>query len=322
MRGQLRGIRTSKLIGIIATLIAIVIAFSFFLFKLRPPEPVVLAPSSSEASTLRILAVGRQGYDNQTSKDIAKSMERAAADQPAHAVFLLGDNFFPKGVASVGDAQWETKFERRYDGAHLRGLPFFAVVGNHDHDGNEMAEVAYSRERKGTARWHMDNLYYTRDFGRVDNRILVRVVFLDTINCSRHPEEQLDFAAHAFERPGDPIWRVVAGHYPLRSLTRENYQQRRILSALLPRFQTLNVDLYVSANDYFQQILDRPGEPLHVSTNGGSDLQSSDVRPENAEQDIVRAQPGFAILNFDDAQMTVELLNQYGKNSVTRRRKR
>ena len=322
MREPLRATSAWVITLMVAALCAIVFGFSTLLVQLRPPEPVVLAPTLDQASTLRILAVGRQGYGNQLSEQIAYEMEKAAAEHPTHAVFLLGDNFHPDGVESVNDPQWDRKFEQLYDGAHLRGMPFFAVVGNHDVDGNEMAEVGYARERKGSARWHMDDLYYTRDFGRVKGRVLVRVVFLDTVDLINDPEPQLDFAARAFEMPGEPVWRVIAGHYPLRTVTHEEYQRRRAMTALMARFQALNVDLAVSANDYFQQILDRPGEPLSVSANGGSDLQKTDAKPENASQDIVLTNPGFAVLSFDDGQLTVELRGLNGKVSATRTRKR
>jgi hypothetical protein len=322
MRGQLRATSAWVITLMIATLCAIVFGFSTLLVQLRPPEPVVLAPTLDQASSLRVLAVGRQGYGNKLSEEIAYAMEKAAAEHPTHAVFLLGDNFHPNGVDSVDDPQWTRKFEALYDGAHLRGTPFFAVVGNHDVDGNETAEVDYSRERKGSARWHMDNLFYTRDFGRVKDRVLVRVVFLDTIDLIKDPEQQLDFAARAFEMPGEPVWRVIAGHYPLRTVTHEEYQRRRAMTALMPRYQAMNVDLAVSANDYFQQILDRPGEPLSVSANGGSDLQKTDAKPENASQDVVLARPGFAVLSFDDGTLSVELRDSNGKVSAVRTRKR
>jgi hypothetical protein len=50
------------------------------------------------------------------------------------------------------------------------------------------------------------------------------------------------------------------GHYGFRSLTNEPYTRRLTLSSLLPELQSLGVDLCLSANDRFQQILDRADE--------------------------------------------------------------
>lgn len=315
---QVRHSRSLGAILVAALLIAAVFAF----WSSRQLTPVVLAPSFASASSLRLLAVGRQGYGNAMTQRIADAMERAAAEQPTYATLYLGDNFYPKGVSSVDDSQWGSKFERLYDGAHLRGMPFFAVVGNHDAAGNAAAEVEYARRRLGSARWQMDALYYVRDFGDVDGRVLLRVVFLDTIALREQPAAQLEFARRALQSPGDPVWRAVAGHYAIRSVTHEPYTRERTLSALLPQFQQMNVDLYVSANDRFQQILDRPGEPLHVSTSGGSEKQEMGVAPEDPDRDAVIADAGFAVISASPTEIAVELRNPDGKvmRTVGRRR--
>jgi hypothetical protein len=84
-------------------------------------------------------------------------------------------------------------------------------------------------------------------------------------------------------------------------------------SWLLPSFQSLNVDLYLSADDRFQQILNRPGEPLHVSTNGGSPKQETDVSPDEPYTDTVVTRPGFVVLNVDATTLSVELRSADGK---------
>jgi tartrate-resistant acid phosphatase type 5 len=322
MRRHLRLTSTRLLAGTIAVIIAVVVVFSWLLSQLYPPPLAVLAPPTDSSNRLRFLAVGRQGYGNKLSTHIAYSMERTAAEQPTHGVFILGDNFYPVGVSSIDDSQWDKKFERLYSGARLRGTPFFAIVGNHDHNGNELAEVEYSRERVGTARWHMDNLFYARDFGRAGGRVLVRVLFLDAITLIDDPDEQLEFAARAFEAPGDPVWRVVCSHYPLRSETHEPYSRARTMSTLLPRFQALSVDLFLSANDPLQQILDRPSEPMHVSTNGGSEKQETGLKPEDPRRDVLLGQPGFAVIYFDERHFIAELRDENGKVSASRERKR
>lgn len=238
-------------------------------------------------------------------------MERVAADAPTHAVLYLGDNFYPRGVTSVHDRQWKTKFEWLYRGAHLRGLPFFAVVGNHDHEGNVEAQAIYARRRLGSKRWHMDGLFYARDFGVEQGRPLARFVFLDT-ETIRRDELQLRFIEQTFAAAPRPVWRIVVGHYPCRSLTRETFTRSQTLNELIAPLQDADVDMYLSASDRFQQILNRPQEPMHVATNGGGTKIERNVEVENDETDIAISQPGFAVVEISAATVRVELRDADG----------
>src|ERR1700761_2905819 len=164
-------------------------------FFLNQPVP---APAYDRATSIRLLAVGRQGYGNLRTLRVASAMEQAARETQTHGVLYLGDNFYPKGVRSTTDSQWGHKFEHLYAGRYLRGMPFFAVVGNHDAEGSIDAELEYARQRLGSGRWQMDGPAYTRDFGRVRGSVLLRAVFLDTTALKRDPRAQLEHLAQAF----------------------------------------------------------------------------------------------------------------------------
>jgi len=249
-------------------------------------------------------------------------MERTARLEATHGVLYLGDNFYPKGVRSTTDAQWQHKFERLYSGKYLRGMPFFAVVGNHDAEGSIEAELEYARRRLGSGRWQMDGPAYVRDFGRVHGKILARVVFLDTVALCREPTAQLQYLAQAFLADAPVIWRIVVGHYGFRSLTNEPYTRKLTLTHLLPELQALGVDACFTANDRFQQVLDRPGEPLHLSANGGGDKAEMGLNPENPETDFVTSQGGFAVVTIDESAIRVELRDANGAVTFQRRREK
>eukprot|EP00930_Biecheleria_cincta_P018320 TRINITY_DN14312_c0_g1_i1.p1 TRINITY_DN14312_c0_g1~~TRINITY_DN14312_c0_g1_i1.p1 ORF type:complete len:430 (+),score=72.45 TRINITY_DN14312_c0_g1_i1:56-1345(+) len=46
-------------------------------------------------------------------------------------VINVGDSFYPNGVKSKDDPQWDTKWRNVYD-AKLRSVPWYSVYGNHD----------------------------------------------------------------------------------------------------------------------------------------------------------------------------------------------
>ncbi|MAI78571.1 MAG: hypothetical protein CL917_06510 [Deltaproteobacteria bacterium] len=283
----------------------------FGLISVQEVSPPVPAPSAELADRLSFMAVGRQGYDNSDTKRIAASMESLAAQEESHFTILAGDNFYPKGVDSVVDAQWQTKFENLYDGVHLRGMPFYAVPGNHDYRGNLAAQIEYSKNKTGSGRWRMDAPYYARDFGKVDDRLLMRVIFLDTVSLRKDSLPQVDFLLREMSKPGDPIWRIVVGHYPTRSLTDNDFSRDRVLGNLISVLKAAEVDLYISANDRFQQVLQRSNEPLHVSTNGGGE-KVDPIKSVHSETDFIEGQPGFAHFVVEPNYLKVEMMDLNG----------
>ena len=120
-------------------------------------------------------------------------------------VVLLGDNFYEDGVASVDDPQWQTKFEDPY--ANI-DLPFYAVLGNHDHMPPLMRRLDCLADREPNFVWHE---YLVRlggaamQFGDGDMGELVAQHFADQIERRlQHEGRDADFAARlAPAAPGD-----------------------------------------------------------------------------------------------------------------------
>lgn len=300
----------------------------------HPPASAVTAPTVSTRCVF--LAVGRQGYGDAPTRAVALSMEQLARERgDINFTMLLGDNFHPTGVSAIDDPQWDSKFESLYDGAHLKGMPFYAVVGKHDHQGNVQAQLDYSRLKRGSGRWQMDGPFYAKDFGTLDGQPLVRIVFLDSVSLqgvgtdgilpmssARNRDEQVRFLREQFAAATvQPHWKIVATHYPSRSLTTNIYSGKRVMTSLLPVLREVGVDIVISANDRFQQVLDVAGEPLHVSVNGGAP-KVDELPVLDTPSQLVAPQKGFALISTDENHLTVELFDAQGALSHTRTRAR
>jgi hypothetical protein len=287
--------------------------------------PGIAAPDPAAAERIVFYAVGRQGYANAASRSIAAAMQTLAESDPPHFVALAGDNFHPAGPTSIRDPMWVERFEHLYDGPHLVGTPFFAVPGNHDVRGDLQAQFAYGRLHRGSGRWTMDGHAYARTFGTQDGRPLLRVLFIDTDELKydnpARMRAELRELLESSNTDEYPYWTVVVGHYPLRSLTENALSRANVLDTFRDLFD--GVDLYLSANDRFQQVIEVEGEPLHVSVNGGGDKQEAlPARDESGQ--YVAPQAGFGRGVVEAESLTVELYDARGRlhHRVMRRPRR
>ena len=137
-------------------------------------------------------------------------------------VVMLGDNIYDKGVDSVTDGQWQTKFEQPY--AQL-DLPFYVALGNHDNGGkliidapgigNEFdkgaIEVAYTPH---STKWNMPATHYTFTFNHV------AFIMLDTnaiLWSNTKYGDQAAWLPTAMMEVAGKDWIFMAGHHPYRS---------------------------------------------------------------------------------------------------------
>jgi len=273
----------------------------------------------------RFVAVGDWGIGSGTSKpDERAAMESVAAAMRAYSesfapsfVLALGDNFYDDGTASVTDPLWTDAWRSVWvdaqdnDGsssaaAPLAGIPWWAVLGNHDyHQGVAAAETQVARETAtDDDEWRMPaRLAYVAT--RTPH---VTVVGIDTASLAPHEtdatEEPLggaDNVAAALAAIDAVIadaardatgFLVVVGHYPVRSVG-EHGDTQQLVALLLPILRRRRVDLYLCGHDHTLQSLrdsDHPNSPLRfvVSGNGAKlsgrlqELQALDAEAEFA----------------------------------------
>ena len=303
--------RKRALLGLLCLAAAGVGAGGYWL--LTPPKPY--APlTMQDPGRISLFALGDQGSGNLQQWRVAMGMEHAAERAGGvNLVLLLGDNFYGSPLTGTGDRNWQLKFERVYWGKWLSRVPFYAVLGNHDYPTSADAEIAYTREAKGSQRWQMPDYFYTRDFGNADGRPLLRVVFLNSSAPREGLLQQAEFIRQAFAAPGPaPIWKVVAAHIPPRNLG-DHGNNEALLGDLLPAMQQSGVDLYLAGHDHNQQLILRPGEPAWVISGGGGQTLDTLAPDANQEALFAASRPGFTGLQITAQRLQLAYYDEGGK---------
>ncbi|MGH2574998.1 MAG: metallophosphoesterase [Ignavibacteria bacterium] len=109
----------------------------FFLFF----KPVYLY------SNLSFLVIGDWGRDGKFNQmEVANQMGLYAQKLNVSFVISTGYNFYPDGVFSIFDNQWQTSFENIYTHISLQ-IPWYVSLGNHDYLGNVQAEIDYTKTK-------------------------------------------------------------------------------------------------------------------------------------------------------------------------------
>lgn len=180
--------RIAWALGLVAALLAV----GVYRYTHRPLYRIPSDPT--QADSIRFFALGDQGSGGFRQWQVAHGMERLAERQgQLDFVLLLGDNLYRAADAGADSQEWLSKFERVYAGTYLSVVPFYAVLGNHDHGEVEekgggaadaegspprrslaQAEIEYARRHLGSNRWRMPDQWYSADFGKAGARPLLR----------------------------------------------------------------------------------------------------------------------------------------------------
>ncbi len=130
---------------------------------------------AAEKHELDFLAVGCTGSGDANQSRVAQAMEQECVRKRPDAVLYLGDNFYPHGVSSPDDPQWQSKFENMFSGPCLSATKFYAIPGNHDYAGSVAAQIQYTAMQN---RWVMPARFYRLEWGK----FLQLVAYDSTIN--------------------------------------------------------------------------------------------------------------------------------------------
>jgi len=276
------------------------------------PDRVSRAAAAS--SSLSFLVVGDWGLRSAAQRQVADGMARIADRDNIRFIISTGDNFYGRGVASTSDQQWADTYENVYTAPALM-CPWYPVLGNHDHKGNAMAQVAYSQV---SHRWSMPGpLYWLGE--QLGDRARVDFFFLDTDlvvrENNREPDEdgddddtQMEWLEQALAT-SDARWKIIVGHHPIFSGGRHGSTPElvRLVQPLIERYA---VNAYLNGHDHDLQ---------HVVVNGTHYLTSgagSKTRPTGkiTGTHFSSSDLGFLRVNLTSIDMEITFLDASGKS--------
>jgi acid phosphatase len=241
--------------------------------------PVFAQPEQNPFNFLVVGDWGRGGHHNQQA--VADRMGAEAGARRSRLIASTGDNFYMFGVSSVTDAKWRSSFENVYVHRGFQGIPWYAVLGNHDYGGNVAAQIAYAQAHPG--RWNMDSHLYSRSFPAPDGPD-VDLFFIDTVRLigkegfpfsflgseigPNDQRDQIDRLARALEA-SQARFKFVFGHHGIHSIGPHGGEmQMATLDGLLRRY---GVTAYVHGHDHCLYHISHNGMD-YICSGGGSQV--------------------------------------------------
>ena len=273
------------------------------------------SPITSLSPVIRrvsFLAFGDWGLN---SESLTATMNKIEAKfffaQPDYlsGVFLLGDNFYPRGIRrelSLRDPQFNL-FSGTIATNAPPGLVFYPVLGNHDWMGDTDAQIAYSRFHP---RWVMPALYYMHKFASDS----VCAWFIDTESFFSDMTQQR-WLRDSLASSSACVWKIVNGHYPV--FTGGEYTScgtlDRFRAAILPILNEYRVDLYVSGHEHQSQILKQEDHnTVYVVAGAVADMRGNRVRGNPHLRWIDSRTIAFAEIQASSDDLRVVFHRSYG----------
>ena len=270
------------------------------------------------STDISFLAVGDWGNKNTTQRQIADAMAKIAERDNIRFVISTGDNSYREGVASTSDPLWKDVFEDVYT-ANALMCPWYPTLGNHDHKGNAMAQVAYSQV---SPRWSMPGPFYWRG-ERLSDGSAAHFFFLDTtpiVHENRRKswlfpgdddDAQLQWLEQALAA-SNARWKIVVGHHPVFSGGHHG-STPELVRLIQPLLERHSVTAYINGHDHDLQHIVVNG--IHYLTSGAG----SDPRPTGKISGTLFAssEPGFLRAILSPADMDIAFINASGRSLYT-----
>jgi hypothetical protein len=211
----------------------------------------------AQTDSVKFAVIGDNGTGAQPQYDVGAQMVRARVRFPFDFVIMLGDNMY--GRQQPRD--FVDKFERPYARLLEAGLPFYAVLGNHDEPNNRF----YKHFNMNGER------YYTVA------RRTVRFFALDSNLMDAQQVAWLDAALAQHDEP----WKICFFHHPLYSDAGRHGPDVELRVLLEPLLVRHGVQVVFTGHEHVYERLTPQQGITHFIEGSSGQLRKGDVRPSS-----------------------------------------
>jgi 3',5'-cyclic AMP phosphodiesterase CpdA len=235
-------------------------------------------------SAAHVLVTADTGSGNAEQFANGKQMAAIHRQRPVDVVILGGDNIYPDGNL----AEVEAKFTKPYAALLQAGVPFHAVLGNHDiRTGNGDPQISYKP-------FGMKGRWYTIRQGPVE------FFMLDT-NMNAPWQFQMPWLKKALASSTAP-WKVVVGHHPIYSAGLYGDDPNAI-ARLTPVFAKYGVQLYINGHEHSYERTRSINGTTYLITGGGGAY----LRPIQANSRSVKVSSSYSFVELSATDKTLRI---------------
>ncbi|XP_075715155.1 tartrate-resistant acid phosphatase type 5 isoform X2 [Rhinoderma darwinii] len=309
------------------------------LFTILPCISMKTLSNPLKDNALRFAVIGDWGglplppYYTKQETLVAAELANTVSKWGADFIVSVGDNFYYDGVTNVTDLRFKETFENVFSGESLLNVPWYVIAGNHDHNGNVTAQMAYTNV---SSRWKYPDLYYDLSFKIPNTNVSVRLLMLDTIVlCGNSDDflgdqpmgagnlkladEQLGWLVEKLQTSKDD-YLLVAGHYPVWSIA-EHGPTTCLLHHVEPLLKKYNVTAYLCGHDHNVQYLQDDSGIGYVLSGAGNFMENSRKHEEKVPQGYLRFFQGdletmgsFVYMQVTPKEMNITYIQSGGKS--------
>lgn len=271
-------------------------------------------------SSINFLVIGDWGRNGEfRQKDVALQLGLESTKNESSFILSTGDNFYPDGVISAADPQWNKSFEDIYTSYSLN-IPWYTAFGNHDYLGSIQAQLDYS---KVSRRWRTTERYYSFERSVPNTSDKVIFIFIDTnpfdqtLNRKSHSDlekqdktAQLEWLEKTLSTT-TATWKIIIGHHPLYTTGVRREKMLDVRSAFLHIFEKHKVDVYFAGHEHDLQHQKPEGYTHYFVSGAGSEIRP--VTQDAKQTKFAISDQGFMSVQLKKDTLDLQIINYLGQ---------